>query len=64
MNEKDLELLIKIAAREQRYACVELANQHGDGLTPGEIQNTPCPDVADVLKRWREAVANSKDGEE
>lgn len=57
-EEKALELLIRIACREQRYACVEnIPDDHYTASINSRVQNAKCPDIDDVLKRWREQLA-------
>lgn len=55
-----LELLVEIAAREQRYICADwienpCARPEVIEKAQTDIQNTPCPDVKRVLELWREA---------
>lgn len=45
VTESELELLIQITAQEQREICA----------ADFDIENAPCPNVADVLAKWREA---------
>lgn len=57
--EKNLELLVKIAAREQRYACAEKLNNPLDNHD-AVIQNTPCPDVTETIRKWRAELAKEQ----
>lgn len=53
----DLKMLVKVAAREQRYACVDTFNKNAGKVNLHiDIHNTPCPDVADVLSKWRAMI--------
>lgn len=59
-----LPMLVKIAAREQRYLCVDAYN--GTRITQdatGVIQNAPCPDIEDVLKKWHASPPIAAGGE-
>ena len=49
--QSDIELLIKVSCREQRYKCEDAVS----------AQNAPCPDVADVLQKWNDARASKPD---
>ncbi len=48
-----LELLIKYAARDQRYSCIDWVHALPDGeFTDSAIQNAAAPDTAKVLAEW------------
>ena len=56
----DLELLIKVACREQRYKCsdwIENPCAPPDVIekAQADAQNAPCPDTADVFQKWQKA---------
>lgn len=63
MKEKDYELLVEIAAREQRHAVVDSMNSrcsYGTRLPDGftsSIQKAPCPDAQRVLALWRKELS-------
>lgn len=60
MNDHDLELLIKIVAREQRYNCIEsVTGQRLPNGTTSRIMNAPAPDTAKVLKEWRKELSKT-----
>lgn len=54
-TDEELELLVKYAAREQRYACVEMlqATRTTRECETSKVQNTPCPDPKKVIAAWR-----------
>ena len=64
MSDEDLELLVKIAAREQRYKCVDNARELqriGVIVRESDMQNTLFreEDVLRVLELWRNEVARN-----
>lgn len=59
-TDEELELLVKYAARDQRYACVDemICDAQGDQRgAESKIQNTPCPDPKEVIVTWRADLA-------
>lgn len=62
-QKQDLKLLVKITAREQRYSCVEALNERTIGLqtiNAGAVaQNAPCPDVVNILEKWKSATPDT-----
>ena len=64
MNDEDLILLVRLAAREQRYVCrdwIENPCAPPDVIerAQNDIQNTPCPDEKRVLELWRKMLAQN-----
>jgi Tfp pilus assembly protein PilP len=66
-TDEQLALLIKLVAREQRYACVDAVNDmrnYLDGVRErvrSQIQKTPAPDVAEVIAEWRRVIAETNE---
>lgn len=56
--QSDLELLIKVSCREQRYKCADAVEDVNSN--PARAQNARCPDIADVLHKWENAKGENE----
>lgn len=58
-TKEEIALLVKMAAREQRYACAGGIRSQCD--CDSVILNTPCPYPDKIVALWREECADGED---